>query len=166
MDLKVTITGQTQLLDGLARANQLFAAEQRATMLQATQLVQAEARQLVKKDTRRLAQSIRPFLIESRDSLIGIVEPFESYGLPVERGRRPGQRVPPFQPLMLWGQRHGFITLRQVQSLRWKIARRGIDWPGGAPFMLPAYRNTRARVIDLFARIGQTVVTRIVRGTT
>jgi hypothetical protein len=161
MELKVTLQGQVNLLNGLAQANQIAQAHQRETMLQALTLVQSDARQIVKKDTERLMGSIRPYLIEGGDSLIGVLEPMQPYGLPVERGRRAG-RWPPFQPLAAWGSRHGFTTLHQIYLLRRAIARRGIK---PAPFMLPAYIANRQRIIGLFAQVGQAVVTRIVRGT-
>lgn len=161
MDLRVTVVGRTELERGLAQANRVAQEETRRVMLQALQLVQADARQIVKKDQGDLERSIRPFLIEQPNGLLGVLEPMQPYGLPVERGRKPGSRWPPFQPLQEWGSRHGFATLRSIYLLRRAIARRGIK---EAPFMLPAYNQNRQRIIDLFASIGQAVVTRIVRG--
>lgn len=161
MDLKVRLTGQVNLLNGLAQAGRIAQEEQRRKTLQALQLVQGDARQIVKHDTGLLAGSIRPYLIEEGTTLIGVLEPLQPYGLPVERGRRAGARWPPFAPIVAWGSRHGFVTLRQIYLLRRKIARRGIK---SAPFMLPAYVANHLLIVEMFKEIGQTVVTRIIRG--
>lgn len=167
MDLRITVVGRTELQNGLSQANRVAQEQLSRTMLQALGLVQADARQIVKKDTGDLQRSIRPYLIEQPNGLIGVLEPLQPYGLPVEVGRRAGARWPPFQPIFLWVSRHRIARLSLLQQtflLRRAIAKRGIDWPGGAPFMLPAYQQNRQRIIDLFSQIGQQVVTRIVRG--
>lgn len=167
MDLRVTVVGRTELERGLAQANRVAQEQLSRTMLQALQLVQADARQLVKKDTGRLAASIRPYLIEERGSLIGVLEPLglpRPYGLPVEKGRGANKPWPPFARIAIWVSRHRdtrMSLLQQVFLVRRKIGKKGID---EAPFMLPAYQQNRQRIIDLFATIGQAVVTRIVRG--
>ena len=167
MDLRVTVVGRTELERGLAQANRVAQEETRRVMLQALQLVQADARQLVKKDQGDLERSIRPFLIEQPNGLLGVLEPMQPYGLPVERGRNYGRAgsLPPFQPIQEWVSRHRDLRrslIQQVFLVRRKIGTRGI---APTPFMLPAYTANRQRIIDLFAQIGHVVVTRIVRGT-
>ena len=168
MDLKITVVGRTELQRGLAQANRVAQEQTEHMMLQALQLVQADARQIVKKDTEKLMGSIRPYLIEERDSLIGVLEPLglpRPYALPVEKGRGADKPWPPFARIAIWVGRHRdprMTFLQQVFWVRRKVGTKGID---AAPFMLPAYNQNRQRIIDLFAQIGQAVVTRIVRGT-
>lgn len=69
-------------------------------------LIEADARQLVPRDQRRLAGSIT-HRIEG-DGLVqeGHVGPSAAYGAPVEFGRRAGARMPPVDALIPWVQRH------------------------------------------------------------
>lgn len=161
MDLKVSLTGQVGLLNGLAQADRIAQAEQRVAMDTALRFIQHDAQAGVKKDTRNLMASIFPTIqAQSTTTVIGTIGPHAGYGLPVERGRQPG-RWPPFHALQLWGSRHGFITRSQVFLLRRAIARRPIR---AAPFLIPAYLYNRQRIIDLFRGVGAAVVFRIAQG--
>jgi len=154
--------------------------DMRRTLQASLLLIEADARQIVPQDTRRLAGSINGRITGTYPNLIGEVGPDVNYGRFVEFGRRPGARMPPVDALIGWVTRHWYAAfigpLRQGQlrprraagpgvsqamirnrafALARAIQRRGIP---PRPFMVPAFEHNRARIEAGFARIGLRVV--------
>jgi hypothetical protein len=151
MPLSIEVKGADKLAHGLQQAaTKTLPAETKTAMERSLLLVEADARRGVKRDTGRLQNSITHSVTGSGGNLRGEVGPSVKYGLYVERGRRPG-RPPPAAAVAAWARRHGVSPYVVARA----IGRRGVK---AAPFLIPAYEKNRARIIDLFERIGLKVV--------
>jgi hypothetical protein len=151
MPITIDVVGADKLAAGLQKAaTKTLPAETKTAMNASLLLVEADARRGVKRDTGRLQNSITHTVGGSGGNLRGEVGPSVKYGLYVERGRRPG-RPPPVSALAAWSRRHGVSPYVVARA----IGRRGVR---AAPFLIPAYEKNRARIIDLFERIGLRVV--------
>jgi hypothetical protein len=149
--ITIDVVGADKLAAGLQKAaTRTLPAETKTAMNASLLLVEADARRNVKRDTGRLQNSINGRITGSGGNLRGEVGPSVRYGLYVERGRRPG-RPPPAAALAGWARRHGVSPYVVARA----IGRRGVR---AAPFLIPAYEKNRARIIDLFERIGLRVV--------
>jgi hypothetical protein len=151
MPLSIEVKGADKLAHGLQQAaTKTLPTETKGAMERALLLVEADARRNVKRDTGRLQNSITGTITGGGGNLTGRVGPSVKYGVYVERGRRPG-KAPPLAAVSGWARRHGVSPYVVARA----IGRRGVR---AAPFLIPAYEKNRARIIDLFERIGLKVV--------
>ena len=159
----------------LNRYPQVTEANLRRALAAGLLMIEADAKQNVRQDTRRLAGSINHRIDGAYPNLIGRVGPSVNYGAFVEFGRRPG-RMPPVDALMGWVRRHWNaassrpvpagtlrprraagrgVTQDQIRgrafALARAIGRRGIP---PRPYLVPAYRRNQAAIEALFARMG------------
>ena len=173
----------------LARYPQVTEVNLRRALNASLLLIEADAKQNVRQDTRRLAGSINHSIDGDYPNLIGRVGPSVNYGAFVEFGRRPG-RMPPVDALMGWVRRHWAPTAAAETRIRaarfggpvraraWRtagqdalrarafvlaraIGRRGIP---ARPFLVPAYRRNQAAIEGLFARMGARITAYLAGG--
>jgi hypothetical protein len=151
MPITLEIIGADTLAKGLTRAaGTVLPTETKGAMEHSLLLIEADAKRGVKRDTGRLQNSITHSITGGGGNLTGKVGPSVSYGLYVERGRRPG-RPPPQSAVAGWARRHGVSPFLVARA----IGRRGVR---PAPFLVPAYEKNRAKILELFARVGGKVV--------
>lgn len=124
--------------------------EARRAMDAALLIIEADQRRHVAQDTRRLMGSITREIQGNGAVLTGRVGPSVGYGIIVERGRRPG-KFPPISAIQGWARRHGVPPFLVARA----IARRGTR---PQPFVQPSLDNNRARIDQLFARVGVRMV--------
>jgi HK97 gp10 family phage protein len=153
MALTFRVLGLDRLQGGLQSAAKATPVEMRAAMTEATLTVESTARSLAPRDTGRLQGSISSRITGSGTALTGEIGPSVRYGLYVERGTRP--HWPPVAAVSGWARRHGINPFLVARS----IARKGTR---AQPFMGPALDRNRARIIEIFARVGARVFARIV----
>jgi hypothetical protein len=162
-------------LNRLDRYPQVTEVNLRRTLTASLLMIEADAKQNVRQDTRRLAGSINHRIDGEYPQLVGRVGPSVTYGVFVEFGRRPG-RMPPVDALMGWVRRHwnpAFVGPLRAGQLRPRraagrgvtpdmirsrafalaraIGRRGIP---PRPYLVPAYRRNQAAIEGLFQRMG------------
>lgn len=127
----------------------LVAIPLRKTMDELSLLAQARAREGAPRDTGTLARS----LLREAQPLMSRVYSLLVYAPVMERGRRPGAKMPPPDALAGWARRHGFRPGMEFVLAR-AIARRGIR---GRFFMRAAaeavQRALPRALADLGARI-------------
>ena len=156
IQLEVKTEGFDTLARGLRNAPQSSADELRAALTASLLVLEADQRQHVAQDTRRLLGSIHSEIRGEGTSLTGRVGPSTRYAFYVEYGRRRG-KPPPVSAIAGWARRHGrnpFIVART-------IGRRGTR---PQPFVTPSLRRQRRMIDRIFARVGYRVIGRIVGG--
>jgi hypothetical protein len=100
------VTDIQTAIDRLDRVPFFMTFEIRTAMQKSVLTVEAEARSLAVRDTRRLASSITSKVVGSGLAIQGQIGPSVQYGAPVEFGRKIGARMPPVDALLGWVQRH------------------------------------------------------------
>jgi len=155
MAASLKIDGLERLQSGLRSAAAATPATMRAAMVEATLIVEGEARRLAPRDTGRLQGSISSRISGSGASIVGEVGPSVAYGLYVERGTRP--HWPPTAALGGWARRHGISPFAVARG----ISRRGTR---AQPFMAPGLEKSRGRVEAAFAKVGARVLAKVVGG--
>lgn len=152
MEISVRIEGLEKLQAGAAAAPATLLSETRTALLAGSLLVEGTARSLAPKDTGRLGGSIT-HQISGLTSRIG---PSVSYGLYVEKGRRPG-KPPPVSAIEPWARRRGANPFLVARA----IGRRGTK---PRPFLVPALTQSTPRIVALFQKVGLKVVSRMAGG--
>jgi hypothetical protein len=153
MQIDVRIEGLEKLQAGVAAAPATLASEVRTAMMAGSLLVEGTARSLAPKDTGRLAGSITHAISGGGASLTSRIGPSVSWGIYVERGRRPG-KPPPVSAIAPWARRHGANPFLVARA----IGRRGTK---ARPFLVPALTKSQGRIVALFTKVGATVVARM-----
>ena len=168
----------------LARYPQVTEVNLRRALNASLLLIEADAKQNVRQDTRRLAGSINHRIDGDYPNLIGRVGPSVNYGAAVEFGRRAGAKMPPADALMGWVRRHwapSAAAEARIRAARFGGPRRARSWRaagqdalrarawvlaraikrradsgdrGARPYLVPAYRRNQAAIEAMFARIG------------
>lgn len=175
MTMDVSLVGFDAFDKRLAAVPQVAARELRTTMTASLLLIEADARQHVSQDTRRLAGSIHHTITGTGLALEGAVGPSLRYGVVVERGRRPGAKMPPVAALIPWVRRHRLAGVYSPSTKRRRgskvtqaqqdfrvalniaraIGRRGIK---ARPFLVPAYKRNLPEIRRRFAVFGARVL--------
>lgn len=159
----------------LQRTPQVMEQNIRRTMESSLLLIEGDARRGAPQDTRRLSGSINHQITGTYPRLVGQVGPNVRYGIVMERGRRPGQRMPPVNALIPWVRRH-FVPRGASIAGRFPGRRRNAAWRGrdselrslafvvarsiarkgipAQPYMRPAYDGNLARIEAAFRSIG------------
>lgn len=96
----------------------------------------------------------------------GIVGSPMEYAVVVEKGRRPGKRMPPVGPIALWAQRKLGVSAEEAQSVGFAIARTiAIKGFEGAYMFKNAWNENERWVQDMLYGIAGRVVKRLESGT-
>jgi len=155
MAASLKIDGLERFQRGLQTATAATPAELRVAMVEATLIVEGEARRLAPRDTGRLQGSISSRISGGGASIVGEVGPSVAYGLYVERGTRP--HWPPTAALGGWARRHGISPFAVARG----IARKGTR---AQPFVQPALEKNRGRVEAVFMKVGARILAKVVGG--
>ena len=111
-----------------------------------------------------LAGSIHGAVVSHGMPIEGVVGTPLEYGIVIEEGRRPGQRMPPVGPIALWAQRKLGVSGKVARSVGFVIAR-SIGKKGfkGAHMFRKAWERSERWVQDELATIADKVVERLNR---
>ena len=112
-----------------------------------------------------LAGSIHGEVVSHGLPIVGVVGTPLEYGIVIEEGRRPGQRMPPVGPIALWAQRKLGVSGKEARSVGFVIAR-SIGKKGfkGARMFERAWNRLERWVQDELRTIATRVAERLNRG--
>lgn len=158
VSLTVEVVGLDRLERGLGAAPAALDAATRRQLIAAGLLVEGTARRLAPRDTARLQGSITSRVTEEAGGMVARIGPSVAYGIVMERGRRPGARMPPVAALAGWARRHGGLNPYLVARA---IQRKGIK---ARPYMEPALEQNRGQIDSLMREVGVRVVSTIAGG--
>ena len=158
MDIKVRVSAKGNIFEG--KAPEIFNRELTAAMYEATLLLEAE----VKKGTPQGVYGTQGGLVSTIHSEVqgqgspivkGIVAEQSKYGEVVEKGRRPGQKMPPEGSLVRWIEVKMGVDSSTAKSIEYvvrrKIARKGFP---GAHMFESAFTVNLGRVQQIFEKRG------------
>lgn len=112
-----------------------------------------------------IGSEIQRGVAAGRGQIVGVVgSPLAHVGV-LERGRRPGQRMPPPDALELWVRRRlGVRDVEEAQQVAWLVARaigrKGIK---AVRMFEKALKEKQATVFRIFDRAGVTMALKLVR---
>lgn len=134
--------------------------QMRQGMEDATSLVASEAERRAPVDTGKLKSKIKhKVTVSGAGTITGRVRPSPRYGFYAQAGRRPG-KMPKWRTIerMVQRQQPG-LTKTQLHDTVWFIRRHiGAEGTKGTPFLVPAFRAVRDRVVTMFpTRIGRAI---------
>lgn len=145
MIYKIKIKGLKELEEKFGRLEGAdFRMRLKRTMRISAGFVKTRARQIVPVDTGSLRRSITEDISYSNNRIIGIIEPKEPYGAAIEFGTKP--HFVPVGALKRWANKRGI----NPYALAVSISRKGTK---KHPFMFPAFRQTKNRVIKEFKNL-------------
>jgi len=153
--ITIKVTGAKELNAALASAPKTLEDETHRAMSTGLLLLEADMKRATPRDTGRLQGSIHHTITGSGASLTGKVGSSQAYGVFVEKGAR--AHFPPIAAISGWARRHGVPPFLVARA----IARRGTK---AQPFMEPAFHKNRARIEQLFEKIGLQVAQHIAGG--
>jgi len=109
-----------------------------------------------------LAGSIAGETVSAGRRVKGVVGTPLEYGVVVEMGRRPGQRMPPVAPIALWAQRKLGVPADEAESVGFAIARKiAVKGFKGARMFEDAWDDTERWVQDMLYSIPERIVKRL-----
>jgi len=142
----IRIEGLDKLQQNFREAGVNYKSMFQQAMIRATQQIQNKARDNIRMNgTTYQGNLARSITVREATESRGIVAVSETYGLPVELGRKPGT-MPPSAPLERWAQVKlgqsglGFVIAR-------KIKREGTK---AQPFMEPTFKSEADFVLQQF----------------
>lgn len=149
-------------LAGLARAwrtaPELVAEEMTTAVTEASLLLEREVRERTPIGIGGgggLAGSIgaRDPEVVPGEGVVGVVGTSLRYAVPVELGRRPGQRMPPVQALQDWAEVRLGVSSEESRGVAWAIARRiAVEGTEGAHMFRAGTRAVAGAVEGILAR--------------
>lgn len=140
------IEGLEELREDFRRAGANFDPLARQAMIKATTKIKESAKDNIRQNGTTFQGNLaRSITVREATAQRGVVAVGESYGAPVEFGRRPG-KMPPVAPIERWAKLKlgapgaGYVIAR-------KIATKGTK---AQPYMEPAFVNNADYVLDQF----------------
>lgn len=148
-DFSITIPGLKAFEDSIERAGQSTPAELHRAMVASTILVTNESKQLVRKKTRALMQSILPMVQDN--PVRGTITVNQPYGAHVEYGTKAHVITPRRAKALAFMGKGGMVFAKKVNH------------PGTkpSPFLQPAMENNEGKIVELFRQAMQRVLNKV-----